>query len=45
MSVFTTSGKFVTSFGLFGNPAGIVVDDDCFVYVSDCVSAGKVYIL
>ena len=45
VSVFTTSGKFVTSFGQFSDPAGIVIDDDGFVYVSDCESAGKVYIL
>ena len=44
MSVFNTSGEFVTSFGQFSNPAGVVIDDD-FVYVSDHISAGKVYIM
>ena len=45
VSVFKTNGVFVTSFGQFINPAGIVIDNDGFVYVSDFVSAGKVYIL
>ena len=45
VSVFKTSGEFVTSFGQFSIPAGIVIDDDGFVYVSDYVTAGKVYIL
>ena len=45
MSVFKTSGEFVTSFGQFSNPAGIVIDDDGFVYVSNQDSAGKVYIM
>ena len=44
VSVFKTSGQFVTSFGQFSWPAGIVIDDG-FVYVSEFVSAGKVYIL
>ena len=44
VSVFKTSGEFVTSFGQFSWPAGIVVDDDGFVYVSDYERAGKVYI-
>ena len=44
MSVFRISGEFVTSFGQFSNPAGIAIDDDDFVYVSDyCTS--KVYIM
>ena len=43
--VFRPSGEFVTSFGRFSYPAGIVIDDDGFVYVSDYVTAGKVYIL
>ena len=44
VSVFKTSGEFVTSFGQFSNPAGIVIDDDGFVYVSDyCTST--VYIM
>ena len=45
VSVFKTSGEFVTSFGQFSVPGGIVVDDDGFVYVSDYEYAGKVYIL
>ena len=45
VSVFKTSGEFVTSFGQFSNPGGIVVDDDGFIYVGNCESAGKVYIL
>ena len=45
VSVFNTSGEFVTSFGQFSNPAGIVIDDDGFVYVSSHISAGKVYIM
>ena len=45
VSVFKTSGEFVTSFGRFSFPAGIVIDDDGFVYVSDFLSAGKVYML
>ena len=44
MSVFKTSGEFVT-FGQFSYPVGIVIDDDGFVYLSDHVTAGKVYIL
>ena len=45
VSVFKTSGEFVTSFGQFSNPAGIVIDDDGFVYVGNHEYAGKVYIL
>ena len=45
VSVFKTSGEFVTSFGWFSNPAGIVIDDDGFVYVSNHHYAGKVYTL
>ena len=44
VSVFKTSGEFVTSFGHVGSPAGIVIDDDGFVYVSNYTSKGKVYI-
>jgi hypothetical protein len=40
--VFDRSGKNVTSFGL-QNPAGIVIDDDGFVFVCDCTEDGKVY--
>ena len=45
VSVFKTSGELVTTFGQFSNPAGIVIDDDGFVCVSDFVYAGKVYIM
>ena len=45
VSVFKTSGEFVTSFGQFSYLAGIVIDDDGFVYVSDYKSPGKVYVL
>ena len=45
VSVFKTSGEFVTSFGQFNYLVGIVIDDDGFVYLSDHVTAGKVYIL
>ena len=45
VSVFKTSGEFVTSFGQINDPAGIVVDDDGFVYVSDFEYAGKVHIM
>ena len=43
MLVFKTSGEFVTSFGQFSYSAGIVIDDDDFVYVSNHEYAGKVY--
>ena len=42
VSVFKTSGEFVTSFGQFTNPASIVIDDDGFVYVAQFVSQGKI---
>ena len=45
VSVFKTSGEFVTSFGHFSSPTGIAVDDDGFVYVSNHESSGKVYIM
>ena len=46
VSVFKTSGEFVTSFGRFSWPAGLIIDDDGFVYVSDYgFGANKVYIL
>ena len=35
VSVFKTSGEFVTSFGQFSNPATIVIDEDGFVYVGE----------
>ena len=41
VSVFKTSGEFVTSFGQFSCPVGIALDDG-FVHVSD-YSSGKVY--
>ena len=44
MSVFKTSGEFVTSFGQLSDPGGIVIDDDGFVYVSN-YGAGKVIVL
>ena len=40
-----TNGEFVTSFGQFSSPAGIVIDDDGIVYVNDCISEGKFSIL
>ncbi len=43
VSVFTTSGDYVTSFGQCGKdegdldgPYGVCVDKDGFVYVADC---------
>ena len=45
VSVFKTSGEFVTSFGQFSCPAGIVIDDDGFVYVSDHLFSMKVCVL
>ena len=45
VSVFKTSGEFVTSFGQFINPAGIVIDDDGFLFVGSYVTAGQVYVL
>ena len=45
MSVFKKSGEFVTSFGQFSNPVGIIVDDDGFVHVYNHEHASKVYIL
>ena len=44
VSVFKTSGEFVISFGQFGDPAGIAINDDGFVYASDYEFEGKVYI-
>ena len=44
VSVFNTSGEFVTSFGHFLNPIGIIIDDDGFVYVCDYY-VGKVNIM
>ena len=47
--VFDHDGELVTSFGLrisgpMQEPAGLVIDDDGFVYVCDCVADGKVYV-
>ena len=42
VSVFKTSGEFVTSFGQFSNPNGIVIDDDGFVYVSNSKRHGTI---
>ena len=44
VSVFKTSGEFVTSFGQFSCPTGIVIDDDGFVYVADTLE-GRIYML
>ena len=45
VSVFMTSGEFVTSFGQFSDPRGIVIDDDGFVYVSNSDFPGTIPIL
>ena len=45
VSVFKTSGKFVTSFGQFSNPAGIVIDEDGFVYVVEYVPKPNCHLL
>ena len=45
MSVFKTGGEFVTSSGQFSKPAGIIIDDDDFMYVCNHKPAGKVYIM
>ena len=42
VSVFKTSGEFVTSFGQISNPLGIVIDDDGFVYVVGNTSGGGI---
>ena len=42
VSVFKTSGEFVTSFGHLSTPAGIVIDDDGFVYVSNFDLSGTI---
>ena len=47
--VYDCNGEYITSFGLnisgmMHNPAGIVIDDDGFVYVCDFIKDGKVYI-
>ena len=44
VSVFRTSGEFVTSFGQVRVPAGIVIDDDGFVYVAEFESIGQIVI-
>ena len=45
VSMFKTSGEFVTSFGQFSDPVGIVIDEDGFVHVGINETAGKVYII
>ena len=35
VSVFKTSGEFVTSFGHFSSPSALLIDDDGFVYVGE----------
>ena len=47
--VFDHDSELVTSIGLrksglMQDPAGLVIDDDGFVYVCDCVADGKVYV-
>ena len=47
--VYDCNGEYITSFGLnksgmIQSPAGIVLDDDGFVYVCDRIEDGKVYI-
>ena len=47
--VYDCNGEYITSFGLNKSgmmqlPAGIVIDDDGFVYVCDYIKDGKVYI-
>ena len=47
--VYDCNGEYITSFGLnksgmMQSPAGIVIDDDGFVYVCDNIVDGKVYI-
>ena len=44
VSVFKTSGEFVTSFGESIDPTGIVIDDDGFVYVATYEEEGKIFI-
>ena len=45
VSVFKTSGEFVTSFGRFSECEGIVIDDDGFVYVSNSKLTGNITVL
>ena len=47
--VFDCNGEHITSFGLKKSdfmqfPAGIVIDDDGFVYVCDRITKGRVYV-
>ena len=47
--VFDCNGEHITSFGLkksgfILNPAGIVIDDDGFVYVCDYITDGKIFV-
>ena len=42
--VFDHDGELVTSFfGIMREPAGLVIDDDGFVYVCDFSTEGKIY--
>ena len=47
--VFDCNGEHISSFGLrksgfMQHPAGIVIDDDGYVYVCDFITEGKVYV-
>ena len=47
--MFDCNGEHITSFGLkksgfMQSPAGIVIDDDGFVYVCDCIIKGRLYV-
>jgi len=44
VSVFKTSGEFVTSFGEISRPAGIAIDEDSFVYVVNHARQGGICI-
>ena len=45
MSVFKTSGEFVTSFGQFRECEGIIIDHDGFAYVSNSELNGNITVL
>ena len=42
VSVLKASGEFVTTFGQFMSPGGIVVDVDGFVYVAEHIPEGRI---
>ena len=42
VSVFKARGGFVTIFGQFMSPGGIVVDVDSFVYVAERIPEGRI---